>query len=123
MPPPGQCPRQAEFSGAALDRRYDLVGDVLMNVEALFLAHRSAFRVQEGERRRLEIALRGGALACRPRIVLLPEQGGLHGLRRRLQLLAAPLNDLAPQKALAVDFDERRIGHGLFSLGLGFQRR
>ena len=41
-------PGQAEFSGAALDRRDDLVGDELMDVEALFLAQRSALRVQEG---------------------------------------------------------------------------
>jgi hypothetical protein len=55
-------------------------------------------------------------------MVLQLEQGRLHGLRRRLQLLAPPLNDLSPHKALAADFDEGRMGHGLFSLGLGFQR-
>jgi hypothetical protein len=116
-------PGQAEFSGASLDRRDDLVGDELMDVEALFLADRSVLRVQEGEEGRLQIMPGGGALARRPRIVLQLEQGRLDGLRRRLQLLAAPLNDLAPQDALAVDFDECGIGHGLSSLGLGFQRR
>jgi hypothetical protein len=115
-------PGQAELSGAALNRRHDLVGDVLMDVEALFLDHRSTLRVQKGEQRRLQIAPRGGALARRARIVPQFEQGWLHGLRRRLELLAAPLDKLAPHEALAVDFDECGIGHGLFSLGLGFQR-
>ena len=32
-------PRQAEFTRAALDRRDDLVGDVLMDVEALLVGH------------------------------------------------------------------------------------
>jgi hypothetical protein len=32
-------PRQPEFTRAALDRRDDLVGDVLMDVEALLLGH------------------------------------------------------------------------------------
>src|ERR1700691_1646495 len=32
-------PRQAEFTRAAFYRRDDLVGDVLMNIEALLLAH------------------------------------------------------------------------------------
>jgi hypothetical protein len=48
-------PGQAEFSGAVLNRRDNLVGDVLMDVEALFLAHRSAFSVC---RRRRESALK-----------------------------------------------------------------
>jgi hypothetical protein len=33
--------------------------------------------------------------------VLQLEQGGLDGLRRRHRLLATPLNDLAPENALA----------------------
>ena len=60
-------PGQAEFTYATLDRGNDLIGDVLMDVEALFLARGSA--IQEGEQRRLQIAPRGCALACRPAVV------------------------------------------------------
>jgi hypothetical protein len=42
---------------------------------------------------------RGGALARRARIVLQLEQGRLHDLRRGVQLIAAPLNNFAPQDA------------------------
>jgi hypothetical protein len=52
----------------------------------------------------------GGALGYRAAILLQFEQDRLFNSCRRRQLLAAALQKLAPDEALAVDVDEFRCG-------------
>jgi len=63
----------------------------------------------------------GGALGYRAAILLQFEQGGLLNSCRCRQLLATPLQKLAPDKPFAVDVDEFRADHSLL-LPFGVQR-
>jgi hypothetical protein len=70
----------------------------------------SGFPPGQAEQARLAVASDGGALGYRAAILLQFEQGGLLDSCYCCQLLAPPLQKLAPDETLAVDVDEFRCG-------------